>query len=252
MNTQRLYRAARKIVRPLRRRLQSAPCPSSLEDFQGPTLVLIAHPDDEVFCSGLIRELRAKKTKVHLACFTRGEGGERGETSPDTQLSKVRENELTLAGEILDITSLTFLDFVDPPAVDGQLAEPQHDSSELLAELENLINKFSIKHVITHGSSGEYWHPAHLCLYRHSRILNRRLPTLQLWSFNAWNPTHQLPQVLNQDDPANLTIDTSAHHEQRLQSLSCHHSQREVFQRFAQGSLSDFITLTSTESYRKW
>ena len=250
MNTQRLYRAARKLVRPLRRRLQPAPAPASLNDFQGASLFLIAHPDDEVFCSGLMSELRAQEKDVHLVCFTRGEGGERGQASGDLSLGKIRQEELAQAASALDVTSLTFLDFVDPACDNGRLAEPELDSSELLAELETLIDKFSVTNLITHGSSGEYWHPAHLCLHRHSRILNRRLPNLQLWTFNAWTPQHPLPGVLNQDDPANLTIDVSAHHQRRLQALSCHHSQEQVFQRFANGALADFISLTNIESYR--
>ncbi|MGJ8725826.1 MAG: PIG-L deacetylase family protein [Roseibacillus sp.] len=252
MNTQRLYRAARKLVRPLRRRLQSAPPPASLDDFQESSLVLVAHPDDEVFCSGLIRELLTRGKEVHLVCFTRGEGGERSLTTSDGPLGKIREQELSEAAKVLDVSSLTFLDFVDPASKDGQLSEPEHDSSELLAELENLIKKFSVTNLITHGSSGEYWHPAHLCLHRHSRILNRRLSDLQLWTFNAWTPEHRLPNVLNQDDQASLTFETSAHHKSRLQALSCHHSQRQVFERFAKGSVADFISLSNTESYRKW
>ena len=252
MNTQRLYRAARKLVRPIRRRLQAAPTQASLQDFQNAVLVLIAHPDDEVFCSGLICELRLQKKEVHLVSLTRGEGGERGHLPEDVSLAKTRAEELALAANNLDVTSLTYLDYVDPISLNGQLAEPDHDSSELLAELENLMNKLSISDLITHGSSGEYWHPAHLCLHRHSRVLNRRLHALQLWTFNAWTPDHKLPQVLNQDDPANLTVETAPHQERRLQSLACHQSQEAVFQRFADGTLSDFISLTAPESYRKW
>ena len=252
MNTLRFYRAARKLLRPLRRSLRPAPTPASLDNLQGTSLFLIAHPDDEVFCSGLIRELRSQGKEVHLACFTRGEGGERGDISSDLPLGKIREEELARAANALDVSSLTFLDFIDPISVNGKLAEPEHDSSGLLAEVENLINKFSAAHLITHGSSGEYWHPAHLCLHRHSRILNRRLSQLQLWTFNAWTPQHQLQGVINQDDHANLTIDTSAHQQSRLEALSCHQSQQQVFQRFANGTLADFISLTSSESYRMW
>ena len=252
MNSQHLYRAARKLVRPLKRRLQPKRAIASLEELNAPALVLIAHPDDEVFCSGLICELLSREQEVHLVCFTRGEGGERGEVSPDAQLSKIRENELAAAAKSLAITSLTFLDYVDPASQNGRLSEPDYDSPELLTELENLIENQSISHLITHGSSGEYWHPAHLCLHRHARLLNRRLPRLQLWTFNSWAPNHKLPAVLNQDDPTDLTLNASAHHKVRLESLTCHHSQKDVFQRFANGSLADFITLTATENYRKW
>lgn len=252
MKTQRLHRALRKLLRPLRRRLQGVPTPASLDEFTGPTLVLIAHPDDEVFCSGLVCQLLERGQEVHLVSFTRGEGGERGAIDQEAKLSRIREEELTRAAEALSITSLTFLDYVDPVSKDGNLQEPAHDSSELLAELENLVSKLSIHQLVTHGSSGEYWHPAHLCLHRQTRVLYRRLPQLKLWTFNAWNPRHPLPGVLNQDDPAHLTLDSTRHHEIRLTSLRCHLSQEAVFQRFANGRLEDFITLTNLESFRKW
>ena len=252
MNAHLLYRATRKFLRPLKRSLQPKKATASLEEFNTPTLVLIAHPDDEAFCSGLICELLSRKKAVHLVCFTRGEGGERGGVAVDAQLSKVRESELRAAAESLSVTSLTFLDYVDPTCADGQLLEPEYDHTEFLTELETFVERHSITHLVTHGSSGEYWHPAHLCLHRDARLLNRRLPQLQLWTINAWTRSHPLPAVLNQDDPAHLTLDCAKHHDTRLEALASHHSQKEVFQRFAGGTLADFITLTSTESYRKW
>lgn len=252
MNPQTLARATRKLVRPLRRKLQSAPPAASIDELDGSTLILIAHPDDEVFCSGLICKLLSKDRKVHLVCFTRGEGGDRGSVDPEAKLSSVREEELRKATEVLGVSTLDFLDYLDPASQKGELSAPDYDSSELLAELENLIAQFSVTHLVTHGSSGEYWHPAHLCLHRQARALNRRLPQLQLWTFNAWTRQHPLQQILNQDDPTHLLIDGSSSQEKRLRSLSCHQSQQGVFQRFANGSLKDFITLTHHENYRKW
>lgn len=252
MNSTCLHRAVRKLVRPLRRRLQNEPPSSSIEDFSGGCLILIAHPDDEVFCSGLICELRAKGVEVHLVCFTRGEGGERGQLSENSDLGQEREKELKKASEILGCSSLTLLDYIDPLPVKEELTAPSHDSAELLAELETLITKYSPTNLITHGSSGEYWHPAHLCLHRHARILNRRLPRLQLWTYNAWSPEHPLQGILNQDDLPSFTLDTSVYHEQRLQALASHNSQQAVFERFAKGKLTEFISQTAIESYRKW
>lgn len=251
MKSQRFHRALRKLFRPLRRRLLASAPTATLDDFDTAALVLIAHPDDEVFCSGLICELLSLEKEVHLVCMTRGEGGERGEIPSEAKLATVRERELDCAAEALGVTSLTFLDYLDPISADGQLAEPEHDSSELLAELSGLLASKNADHLITHGSSGEYWHPAHLCLHRHARLLTRRIAKLQLWTINAWSPEHPLPAVLNQDDVTSLTIDTSAHQERRLRSLSCHFSQKAVFERFANGSLADFVHLTSTENYRK-
>lgn len=252
MNSTRLHRATRKLLRPLRRSLQGNPPSHTIDEFTGGCLILIAHPDDEVFCSGLICELLSRGEQVHLVSFTRGEGGEQAEPSQETKLGNIRENELQEAAKILSISSLTFLDYIDPKSENGQLKEPQHNSTKLIVELETLLTKHSANHLLTHGSNGEYWHPAHLCLHRHARKLSQRLPQLNLWTFNAWTKKHPLQGILNQDDPASLTLDTSKHQEQRLQSLTSHHSQKNVFQRFSQGSLADFISLTSNESFRKW
>ena len=252
MNITRLHRAVRKVVRPLKRKLHKDGSPSSVEDLAGGALFLLAHPDDEVFCSGLICELLSRGQKVHLVLFTRGEGGERGSISNDAKLGEVREEEMRQAAKALGVTSLTFLDYIDPKAINDRLVEPDHDNAEFLRDLEGLIAKYSPAQLFTHGSSGEYWHPAHLCLHRHARNLNRRLPHLKLWTVNAWTPEHPLQGILNKDDFPNLTLEASKHQEQRLKSLACHHSQQEVFKRFANGSLTDFISLTSRESYREW
>ena len=83
-----LRRAVRKVVRPLRRlmTLGSAGEPGDLlgEKPFGPweaweaqhILAVIAHPDDEVFCSGLLAGAAALGAKVSILCMTRGEGGD--------------------------------------------------------------------------------------------------------------------------------------------------------------------------------
>jgi N-acetylglucosamine malate deacetylase 2 len=63
-----------------------APRPVTLErllEKAGPVLVVVAHPDDELFASGLLRELSARGRDFHIACLTRGEGGITGATEPE-------------------------------------------------------------------------------------------------------------------------------------------------------------------------
>lgn len=248
----RFQRAFRKAVRPLRRTIAGSPTPARLEEFGNSVLVLIAHPDDEVFCSGLICRLRAGGTAVHLVAFTRGEGGERGDLADGVGLASAREGELAVAAEILGVSSLSFLDYPDPPSQGGTLAAPEHDSAELLAEIQATIDQREISDLVSHGSGGEYWHPAHLCLHRHARALTRRNSALQLWTFSAWSRSHPLQGILNQDDPAHLSLDSTEYHEQRVRSLAAHRSQRAIFERFCNSTLDDFIKLTAIENFRKW
>lgn len=248
----RLERGLRKVLRPLRRAIASRPSQEDVSSISGPVLVLLAHPDDEVFCSGLISELRERDIAVHLLLFTRGEGGERGHIASEVNLGAQREQEMVLASKQLDVTSLTFLDYQDPPAVGPELLAPEHDPATLCSDVAASISKNKAIHLITHGSSGEYWHPAHLVLHRCARQLAKQNPKLQLWTFNAWRRDHPLPAVLNQDDAAALTLHCTQSHERRLAALMCHRSQAAVFERFASGTISDFVTLTSIECYRKW
>lgn len=252
LSPSRFERGLRKAIRPLRRRLLGTPAAAHGDEIRDAVLVLIAHPDDEVFCSGLICHLLARGAEVHLLAFTRGEGGERGGLADHLSLAATREAELHSAAEALGVSSLTFLDYPDPASVEGQLSAPEHDSGELLAEIQGHLERLTVTDLITHGSGGEYWHPAHLCLHRHARILARRNSGLQLWTFNAWKSDHPLQGILNQDDPAHLSLDGSAYHEQRQRALAAHFSQQSVFERFSKGTLDDFIKLTSQESFRKW
>lgn len=252
LSPNRLERGLRKAMRPLRRMLVGAPSAAHLDDIGEVILVLIAHPDDEVFCSGLICHLLARGTAVHLLALTRGEGGERGDLADHLSLVATREGELHSAAKALGVSSLTFLDYPDPPSVDGKLSAPEYDAGELLAEIQGHLDRLAVTDLITHGSGGEYWHPAHLCLHRQGRALARRNATLQLWTFNAWKSDHPLQGVLNQDDPAHLTLDASAFHEKRQRALAAHSSQKAVFERFCKGTLDDFIKLTSQENLRRW
>lgn len=248
----RFVRGIRKAIRPFRRIWASQPPQHDLTALSGPVLILLAHPDDEVFCSGLISKLRQRQVPVHLLLFTRGEGGERGSLPPESDLAQVREQEMRDASQQLGVTSLSFLNYQDPAAVNDQLIAPEYETARLQSEIETELKKNKIAHLITHGSSGEYWHPAHLSLHRSARHIARRNANLQLWTFNAYRQDHPLPAILNQDDPASLLIEGSQEIKIRLAALTCHRSQRAVFERFASGTLSDFITKTTIECYRKW
>ncbi|MEM9079605.1 MAG: PIG-L deacetylase family protein [Verrucomicrobiota bacterium] len=250
LNT-KLKRALRKLTRPVRRVLTPART-RPLTALEKPTLVLIAHPDDEVFCSGLICHLLSKNIPTHLLCFTRGEGGEHGPLPESEPLGPARETEMKAAAQALGVTSLRFLDYADPPIQNGQLSAPEHDPYELASEISRHLEQTETHQLLTHGSSGEYWHPAHLTLHRLARKLARSKTSLHLTTFNAWNPQHPLPGILNQDDPAHTLLDASPHHDKRLASLSKHTSQAGVFERFANGTLSDFIEQTAHETYRSW
>ncbi len=214
-------------------------------------LVVIAHPDDELFASGLIREAVARNLRVEIICLTRGEGGPTGESSR-ASLGQCREGELRVSAAALGVASVTFLGQVDPVGLAHRTFAPAIGTNELAERLRCLFDARRPTAIVTHGSGGEYWHPAHLLLHAavFRAVGGHPHPLVPVLTFNAWQPGHSLPGLLNRDDPADLVIDTERHRESRLAALRAHRSQREFFSRLGGGSLEGFIDRTSREGYR--
>src|SRR5215203_1089319 len=128
-------------------------------------LCVIAHPDDETMLTGgTLALLAAQKVEVHVACLTRGEGGELGEPplGARAQLGELREAELVCAVGKLGGRSLSFLGYVDPTVgADDTLYAPAHDPTMLSGQIVASIKQTQAQVVLTHGTDGEYGHPDH-------------------------------------------------------------------------------------------
>lgn len=210
--------------------------------------VVIAHPDDEVFCSGLICELVERGSEVSIVCLTRGEGGPSGGHLRE-EVGRIRSEEMAAAAAVLGVRSTLFLGQIDPEPVAGKVLAPAIRVAPLSALLKPHLADADL--VITHGSSGEYWHPAHRLLHLAVRRFSReRDGSAKVWlSFLARHPGHPISKLVNWDDPAYLRLDVSQHHVTRVEALARYHTQAEVFERFGSGSLEQFIRLTEIESY---
>jgi LmbE family N-acetylglucosaminyl deacetylase len=203
-----------------------------------PTLVcLVAHPDDEtILCGGTLALLGARGVAVHVVCLTRGEGGEVGEPPrcARAELGAVREQEMVCAVGRLGGKSLTFLGYVDPEVGPGEtLSAPEHDPVMLSGQIINCLKQFEPEAVLTHGSNGEYGHPAHKLLHRMAMIsvesLGAEAP--RLYSFAAAYPEHPYPRLANADDPADLVVDVSAYLDRKEAAALCHATQHALFVR---------------------
>ena len=202
----------------------------------GAILAILAHPDDELFCSGLLCKAVQSGFTVHLAYLTRGEGGAPSDGrawTPDT-VAATREREARTAAEAIGAASVQFLGYVDPPpAASGpeqpgngyELFEPEHDPVQLKRRLRALIDKRKPAVVITHGSNGEYGHPAHRLLNRTLRALLDGDGHIGLIGCNASLSTHQLPMLLNTDDPVDFSVDVRPWSSARARSVSAHRTQ---------------------------
>lgn len=242
----------RRRARALLRRFTAIPDRKIVEDWRelGPlekALVVIAHPDDETFCSGLILSLVRAGVTVELICLTRGEGGPTGGQSRES-LGSRREAEMRKACDVLGISSVRFLDLVDPVAKRLRMYAPRISAADLAAVLQEPVRRADL--VLSHGSSGEYWHPGHVLVFDAlMRIRNGRGFRGHWLTFLARQAEHPLPRFVNWDDPAFLRFDAEAVSELRRQALECHQSQRSLFCRFGGGDLSDFIAKTAVEAY---
>lgn len=195
-------------------------------------LCILAHPDDEIFCAGLLLRLSSEGVPVHLVCLTRGEGGQLGYPPRATRetIGQVREQEMHCSAQILNAESLAFLDYRDPLADDG-LKAPEHDPATLTQEIIQVIERHRPEVVLTHGSNGDYGHPAHRLAHTmvKAAVVAGGETSPLMYSFNAVYPGAERPSVLNSDDWADFVIDTSAFNEQKTAVFACHVTQWAVF-----------------------
>ncbi len=237
-----------QLVRPLRP--PRAPRPVELErllEKPGPVLVVIAHPDDELFASCLLCELAVRGQEFHIVCLTRGEGGITGGITRE-ELGRQREAELRASAAALGASSVTFLDHVDPLGKAHRTYAPDVSAKDLSTRIRGLIGQHQPSLLITHGSGGEYWHPAHTLVHRAVfAAAENKLPVLTI---HAWQDSHALPGLLNRDDPADLVIDGTPHRARRLAAFRAHASQHDYFANHGGGSLEGYIDLTAREAFR--
>jgi N-acetylglucosamine malate deacetylase 2 len=212
-------------------------------------LAFFAHPDDETILAGGALALLARAgAHVHYLCATRGEGGELGEPPlcQRVELGAVREQELVCAVGKLKGRSLTFLGYSDPLMQDdGQVYSYSDNLAFVAGQVVSSIRQFGIQAVITHGSNGEYGHPAHVFTYQAALTAVAALereqgeqaePVFQpplLYTVSPAYPEHPLPRLANVDDPAHLVLDIRPALEQKNAAALCHRSQNALFVRRA-------------------
>ncbi len=200
-------------------------------------LAFFAHPDDEtIMIGGTLALLAEAGARVHYLSATRGEGGEVGEPPlclPE-DLGAYRSAELQCAVETLGAHSLSFLDYVDPRAGPGEeLFAFEADFSTLVEEIVAHIRRRRAAVVVTHGSNGEYGHPAHLLVNQAARKAVNSLGAAApaLYSVSPTFPEHPKPRLANRADPAHLVIDIRPALERKISAALCHRTQNALFVR---------------------
>jgi LmbE family N-acetylglucosaminyl deacetylase len=92
---------------------------------------------------------------------------------------------------------------------DQQLYPYTPDLTLLANRAAARIRQLGVDAVITHGSNGEYGHPAHVLTHRAARIAVASLGQagLLLYTVSATFSGHPRLRIANPDDPAHLVLD---------------------------------------------
>lgn len=198
-------------------------------------LVLGAHPDDETMITGgTLALLSSRSVAVHILSATRGEGGELGEppVCERSEAGRVREAELRCAGQVLGAASVSFLGYIDPlVGPDEELYPFEADFDVLAGQTARAIEQTGADVLISHGTDGEYGHPAHRLMHRAAAAAIRRLSNPPLfYSFAADLPGVD-DHMWNESDPAHLALDIRPWLDTKEAAAQCHVSQQGLFMR---------------------
>lgn len=198
--------------------------------------MLGAHPDDETILTGGTLALLAEQgVQVHLVCATRGEGGDAGDPPlcEPAMLGQFREGELRCAAEALGAASVTFLGYEDPPVGAGnEMYAFDADFDTMVTQVLGAILELQPDVVLTHGSNGEYGHPAHRLVHSVARMAVTYAPQPPLlYTFAARVPGIE-DHVWNESDPAHLVLDVRPWLDAKAAAAGCHATQhRELLRR---------------------
>ncbi len=139
------------------------------------TLVFFhAHPDDEsIATGGTMAKMAADGHRVVLVVATRGENGEvaDGFLRPDEPLWERRVVETSASAEILGVSRVEFLGYVDSGMIgtpENEVAESfwQADVEEAAQRLAAILTEENADVVTAYDENGVYGHPDHIQVHR--------------------------------------------------------------------------------------
>jgi LmbE family N-acetylglucosaminyl deacetylase len=131
-------------------------------------LVVVAHPDDEVFGpGGTIAKYASREVEIHIISATRGESGQWHEDSKkkhsttanqeEIKISHVREKELRNSAKVLGVKQIDFLDFMD-----GELCNNVYH--KIADKIITKINDYKPQVIITMDRLGVSGHLDHIAV----------------------------------------------------------------------------------------
>lgn len=191
-------------------------------------VVVITHPDDELFMSGTLGLLAQSDVSTTLICVTRGESG----TAPDCladmnlELGRIREGELIQAVKVLGVQEVHVLGF---PDVHPHRFVPDRDwdFDQLCDCIQTIIAHVRPTMVFSHGPHGGTGHPAHKEVYRATQcVLERTGNPAGHYSFAAMTPAPFYTEFF--DDDCEFYVDVRRIAPLRALSFGYHQSQLQA------------------------
>ena len=206
-------------------------------------LVITAHPDDEVLIAGgTLAACAAAGMRTAVVCLTRGEEGPISDPSLATRatLAEVRRSELHDACRELGVDSVKCY-----RRHDGHLRWSR--GSEIVRQLEGVLQAHRPDAVITFGEEGLYYHPDHIAVYDFTRRAVARLPDppelyRSIWPAelmceltdelarrglpaDLWGLEPDIFGVEDEDREGELLLDVTRFARRKLRALRCHRTQ---------------------------
>jgi N-acetyl-1-D-myo-inositol-2-amino-2-deoxy-alpha-D-glucopyranoside deacetylase len=135
-------------------------------------LIVLAHPDDEIFHGGILAHLSERGVRVTLVCATDGEAG-RAHPSVGAvdDLGALRVEELKLSCARLGVEPPVLLRFHDSARKERQRVDDPHalanvDMLDVEAALRGIIADVKPHVIVTFEPHGGYYHPDHVAIQR--------------------------------------------------------------------------------------
>lgn len=170
------------------------------------TLVLCAHPDDELGCAGTIALLAVRGAQLQVVYATRGDGT-RGSPYSAEETGRRRAAETAEACAALGVGTPRFLDFAD-----GSLPERLPD---LVSVVVDLVAEFEPQQIFVPWFSDG--HADHRALSQ--AVADAELPeSLEIWAYEWW--TALVP---------NRLVDITAVWSRKERAASCHKTAAKAF-----------------------
>lgn len=185
-----------------------------------------AHPDDEsIAMGGVMAKAADEGHRVVLVVATRGEHGEveDGFLGPDEELGRRREQETLTCAEILGVSRVEFLGYVDSGMIgtpENELPESfwQADKEEAAARLAAILSEEQADVLTVYDENGVYGHPDHIQVHRVGVRAAEMAGTPRVY-MNTVNRDHlkrsfqsaaetgaEIPGDINPDDIAGLGV----------------------------------------------